>query len=158
MTMLLALLVAAAGPDADDAPTLADLPLPRTLASEEQETRSRDRDQESSGRHESAPKYLLSLGIEGRWSLPFGYANQHSFTVSSPGGGTTVGFNGNLGWNDIFSGGWGTSLVADVTVMQTGRGGGEGRGRGTTSMGGYVSFSEDHLFGRTVSDSHGNTF
>ncbi len=158
MTMLLALLLAAAGPDADDAPTIADLALPGTLASEEQETRSRDRDQDSGSRRESAPKYMISLGIEGRWSIPFGYANRDVYYVSHPGGGATVGFSGNLGWSDLFSSGWGTSLVADVTLMQAGRGGGEGRGRGNSSMGGYLAFSQDHFYGASATDGHGNSF
>jgi hypothetical protein len=159
MTMLLALLLAAAGPDADDAPTYADLVLPLTLASEEQETRTRDRDQDSSSsRREYAPKYMISLGIEGRFTLPFGYANREVYYVSNPGGGATVTFNGNLGWNDIFSSGWGTSLVAEVTMMQTGRGGGEGKGRGNSSIGGYIAFSQDHLYGTNANDGHGNSF
>jgi hypothetical protein len=157
MTMILALLVTAVGPDFEDPPTFAELALPRTLA-EEQDSRSRDRDSETSTRRESTQRFILSLGIEGRWSMPLGYANRDVYYVSNPGGGATVTFNGNLGWNDVFSSGWGASLVAEITMMQAGKGGGEGRGRGKFSMGGYIGFSQAHYYGESANDGHGNSF
>jgi hypothetical protein len=156
MTMLLALLLSAVGPTFDEPPTFEDIPLPTSL-SEEQDTRSRERDDSSSStRREPSQKFILSLGIEGRFSFPFGYANRDVAAVSN-GGGVTLLFDGHFRWNDVFNNGWGTSIIAEITMMQTGRGGGEGRGRGKFSMGGYVGFSQDHFGGDNVGDGHGNT-
>jgi hypothetical protein len=160
MTMLMALLLAAAGPDSDGPLPFADEPLPLTLASEEQQdpTRSRERDQDSgSSRRESGQRYAISLGIEGRWTLPFGYANREVYAVDNPAGGLTLLFDSHLRWNDVFNSGWGTSIVAEVTVMQAGKGGGQGRGRGNSSVGFYVAFSQDKFTGSTESDGRGNT-
>lgn len=154
MSMLLALLLSAGGPTPDEPPSVAEIPLPRSL-SEEQDSRSRD--DGSSSRREPSQKFILSLGIEGRWTTPFGYANRDVTAVSNPAGGVTLLFDGHFRWNDAFNSGWGTSLIAEITVMQAGRGGGEGRGRGNFSMGGYVGFSQDHYGGDTVGDGHGDT-
>ncbi len=168
MTLLMALLLTLAGNDPDEAPPLAELPLPSSLALEEQESRpgyqdprplGYQADPSSSSREKQAtPKFLLSLGIEGRWTMPFGSASRDVSYVDNPGGGLTLLFDSNLRWNDVFSSGWGTSFIAEITLMQTGRGGGEGRGRGKFSAGAYVSFSQDTFSGDNVSDGHGNSF
>jgi len=168
MTMLMALLLTLGGNDPDDVPPLAELSLPRNLTLEEQDSRpgyqdprplGYQADPSSSPREKQASqKFLLSLGIEGRWTTPFGYANRDVFYVDNPNGGLTLLFDSNLRWNDVFSSGWGTSFIAEVTMMQAGRGGGEGRGRGKFSAGVYVSFSQDHFSGDNVDDGRGNSF
>ena len=168
MTMLMALLLAMTGNDADETPTLAELSLPRSLAWEEQESkpgyqdpRPRAFDHEPAGssrEKESSAKFGLSLGIQGRWTSPFGSANRDVYYVDNPAGGLTLLFDSNLRWNDVFSSGWGTSITAEITFLQAGRGGGEGRGRGKFSAGMYVSFMQDHFSGDNVSDGHGNSF
>ena len=158
LTLTLALLAAVSGPDPDQVPSYAEIALPTSLASEQgyqQETeprRERERD--------SGPKFGLSFGIEGRYSFPFGYANRDVYAVDNPAGGVTLLFDGNLRWNDMFSSGWGTSLIAEIITMQAGRGGSSsgGRGRGKFSAGGYISFSQDQFSGQHNSDGFGNSF
>ncbi|MBV8881540.1 MAG: hypothetical protein JO332_16355 [Planctomycetaceae bacterium] len=155
MTMLMALLLAAVGPDPDGIPTLADPPLPTSLAAEE---RISPEQEEVRREREATPKFLLSLGLEGRWTTPWGSANHSLYYVDNPNGGLTLLFNSNLRWNDLFRAGWGTSLIGEVTFVQAGRAGGSGRGRGKFSAGAYVNFSQDHYSGDSVNDGFGNSF
>lgn len=159
MNILTALMLAAAGPDADDAANLVELSLPLSLAAE-QGYQDPDIRRERTAAAESSPnKYLLSFGLAGRWTTPFGYANRDVYAVDNPGGGVTLLFDSNLRWNDLFDSGWGTSLTAEFTMVQAGRsGGGTGRSRGKFSAGGYLSFSQDNFSGDSVSDNFGNRF
>ena len=165
MTLLMALLLTLAGTEPDDVPPLADVALPRSLALEEQDSRPGYQDPRPLGYQadpgsskQATPKFLLSLAIEGRWTTPFGAANRDVYAVDNPNGGIPLLFDSHLRWNDVFSNGWGTSLIGEVTLMQAGRGGGEGRGRGKFSAGAYVSFSQDHFSGDNVDDGRGNSF
>jgi len=169
MTMLLALLLTLSASDPDEAPSGAELSLPRSLALEDQEFRAgfqdprplgNQADPGSSSREKPAsPKFLLSLAVEGRWTMPFGSTSRDVYSVDNPNGGLSLLFDSHLRWNDVFSSGWGTSLIAEITLMQAGRAsGGEGRGRGKFSAGAYVSFSQDHFSGDHVDDGRGNSF
>lgn len=151
MTMLMALLLAAAVPGEDDAPAYRDLGLPLSLASEEQQG---DPDPERPRIKDERPKYNLGLEVGGHYSMPFGYANRD---VAYLGGGTVV-IDGSWRWNDLFNGGWGTSLTAMINVIGAGKGSGSsGRSKSKFSAGAYLSFSQDHFSGGNDSDSHGNT-
>jgi len=159
MTLTLAFLAAVAGPDGDPLPSYAELGLPLTLGSAEQGYQQETEPRRERSERESASKFGLSFGIEGRYSFPFGYANRDVYAVDNPAGGVTLLFNGNLRWNDMFSSGWGTTLIAEVITMQAGRGGSYGgRGRGKFSAGGYISFSQDQFSGEHNSDGFGNSF
>lgn len=160
MTMLMALLLAAAGPNDAETPAYRDLGLPLTLASEEQGYQEPEIRREATSRdsRESSQKFILSFGLIGRWTTPFGYANRDVYAVDNPGGGLILLFDSNLRWNDLFDSGWGTALTAEFTLVQGGRTGGTGRSRGKFSAGGYITFTQDHFGGDTVSDNFGNRF
>lgn len=163
MTLMLALFLAACGGDPDEAPSMAELSLPRSLASDAPFARIEDPEQEPDGSRrdrekESRPKFSLSLGVTGRWTTPFGAANRDVYYLDNPSGGVTLVFDSNLRWNDVFHSGWGTSITAEIMTFQAGRGDGEGRGRANSSMGGYISFEQDHFSGEKVTDGRGNSF
>lgn len=159
MTLLMAVLLTAAGPDSSADEWRATLPA--SLSAEEpqdRESRSsrEDRDWRESREERSGPKWGLGVQLQGRWSLPFGSANKDVSTFSNPGGGVSVVYQSNLSWSDLFNNGWGTSLTAEVSIVKAGRGdGGYGRSKNNMQVGVYVSFMQDHFSGTTTSDSAG---
>jgi hypothetical protein len=156
MKMLMALLLAAAGgEDADGALPYRDLDLPLTLASEEPQN---DPDPERRRQVDSdRPKWNLGLELSGHYSFPFGYANRDIIYIDNPAGGLTLVVDSTLQWREVFSSGWGTTLTAEINLIQAGRGSGSsGRGRSKYSAGAYLSISQDHFTGNNVSDGHGN--
>lgn len=164
MTLLMALLLTAAGPDPDAADWRAGLPASLSLEDlQDQETRREreERERREGGREsreDRGPKYGLGVQLQGRWSLPFGSANRDVSTFSGVGGGATVVYDSNLAWSDLFGSGWGTSLTVEVTMVRAGRAeGGYGRSKNNFSVGGYLSFMQDNLSGETASDGSGNT-
>jgi len=162
VTLLMALLLTAAGPDPEASDWLDGLPTKISLEEpQDQETRRERESREREGREsreEKGPKYGLGVQLQGRWSLPFGSANRDISTFSGVGGGATVVYDSNLSWSDLFGSGWGTSLTVEVTVVRAGKAdGGYGRSKNNFSIGGYVSFLQDHFSGETTSDGSGNT-
>jgi len=163
VTLLMALLLTAAGPDPDAADWRAGLPA--SLSSEEPQDQETRKEREAREARESrdrsedrGPKWGLGVQLQGRWSLPFGSANRDIATFSNPGGGATVTYDSSLSWSDLFGSGWGTSLTVEVTMVRAGRGdGGYGRSKNNFTVGGYLSFLQDHFTGETVSDGAGNT-
>jgi len=154
MTLVMALLLAAAGPGTGDDETIDLLPVPRTMSIEE----TQDEKESHSKYEREDARFGLSLGVSGSWILPFGYANRDTIVVDNPFGGITIVFDGTLQWSDCFSSGWGTAITAEFTMVQAGRGAGSGRGRSNFTVGGFISFAQATLSGDRASDDAGNSF
>jgi hypothetical protein len=155
VTLLMALFLAAAAPDTDDAADWR-AQLPGSLSLEDPQDPDARRARQA--RESSEPKYGLGVELQGRWSLPLGSASRDVAAVSNPGGGIALVYSSHLDWSDLFSSGWGTSLTVEVTVVRAGTtDGGYGRARNNFSFGTYVSLMQDHLSGDRVSDDSGTS-
>jgi len=156
VTLLMALFLAAAGPEADAARWRAELPAGLSLEDPQDPDMRREREARTA-RTDQGPKYGLGLQVQGRWSFPLGSANRDTASFRNPGGGVAGVYDSSLAWSDLFRSGWGTSFTAEVTVVRAGTGdGGYGRAKNNFSVGGYLSFLQNHLIGDTVSDGAGN--
>jgi hypothetical protein len=157
VTLLMALLLSAAGPDPDAADEWR-AELPAGISIEDPQDPDNRKDREDRERRQEKPKYGLGLQVQGRWSLPFGSANGGSAVYSAPGGGVSVVFDSSLSWSDLFTSGWGTSITAEVTVVRAGTSdGGYGKSKNNFSVGGYLSLLQNHLSGQRVTDDVGNS-
>lgn len=149
MTLIMAVLFVAAGPESEDWRAS----LPSAVSIEEPQDPDSRKDREDRG-----PKYGLGLEFQGRWVMPLGSASHEVTNVNNPGGGVTLLYDHKLGWSDLFGSGWGTSLTAEITVVRAGKSDGAyGRSRNNFSAGGYFSVMQDHLLGHDSRDSSGNT-